>query len=876
MKKNIVLINAIFLLFFSSCGIFQKNEHPPSKEELAEIPFEENIEEDIIEAKEPKIQPVYKGSRTLRTDIIHTKLHVNFNWDKSEMNGKAYITARPYFYPSNELNLDAKYMLIHSVRLNGKPLNYEYDGMKLKIELDKIYTRDESYTIEIDYTARPEEVKDEGGTAVTGSKGLYFINPKGEDPNKMPQIWTQGEPESSSVWFPTIDSPNVKTTQEIFITVNDKYVTLSNGKLISSKKIASGKRVDHWKQDKEHAPYLFMMAVGEFSVVKDYYERKTGEKMPVFYYVEKEWEEYADDIFDETPEMIEFFEKILGVDYPWDKYHQIVVRDYVSGAMENTSAVIFGDFVYKTDRELIDENSHSIIAHELFHHWFGDLVTCESWANLTLNESFANYSQYLWDEYRYGKDEADYNAITEREGYFQSAAYQGYHDLVWFQYEKPDDMFDGHSYNKGGRILHMLRNYLGDEAFFAGLKKYLNDNKFQSAEFHQLRIAFEKICGEDLNWFFNQWYLGSGHPVLDISREIDTTNQKIHITIEQKQDLEEFPLFFLPTKIAVYDDKGEHVYPIIIKDEINHYTFDYDGQLYLTLFDPEQILLGIKNELHKTTEEYKHQFFNSKAYEARLEGMKKGIKFGKKSNFDIVKTGLGDSFWDIRRYAVSKLSSVPKSNRIELKPTILEIGKNDPSSKVRYEIVLQSKKILSGEEILSFLEDRIKNDSSYLVTGAALKKTAELDPQRALLLAESLEKERSSTLTVLIADIYSNHGDSSKINFYETAFKENRVANVFDKLGLINSFTMYVGNQNNINIYEKSVPVYDLFKKNKNIYTRAFIPKSLEYLIDKIDAQINTLKNSKMEEIQKNELISRYTKVKEHFNEIIISLKEEH
>ena len=158
--------------------------------------------------------------------------------------------------------------------------------------------------------------------------------------------------------------------------------------------------------------------------------------------------------------MIAFFEKKLGVLYPWDKYHQVVVRDFVSGAMENTGAVIFGDFVYKTDKELLDENDQSTIAHELFHHWFGNLVTCESWANLSLNESFANYSQYLWDEYRYGKDEADYQANIEKQQYFNSE-WNRYHDLIWYYYNDKDDMFDSHSYNKGGRILHMLRLTLG-------------------------------------------------------------------------------------------------------------------------------------------------------------------------------------------------------------------------------------------------------------------------------------------------------------------------------------------------------------------------------------------------------------------------------
>src|SRR5690606_34887146 len=323
----------------------------------------------------------------------------------------------------------------------------------LTIQLGKTVTAQEEITLVIDYTAKPDERETGGSSAISSDKGLYFINPKGEDPAKMPQIWTQGETEASSVWFPTIDAPNQKMTQEILMTVDDKYVTLSNGTLVKSTKNADGTRTDHWKQELPHVPYLAMMGVGEFKVVKDSFTKKDGSKIAVDYFVEPEWEPYAKAIFGDTPEMIRFFSELLGVEYPWDKYHQIVVRDYVSGAMENTGAVVFGDFVYKTDRELLDGTSESIIAHELFHHWFGDLVTCESWSNLPLNEAFANYSQYLWDEYKHGKDEADFHASSEANGYLQQAQMQGYHDLIWYDYDEKEEMFDGHSYNKGGRIL---------------------------------------------------------------------------------------------------------------------------------------------------------------------------------------------------------------------------------------------------------------------------------------------------------------------------------------------------------------------------------------------------------------------------------------
>src|SRR5690606_2136829 len=203
-----------------------------------------------------------------------------------------------------------------------------------------------------------------GSAAITDAKGLYFINPKGEDKDKPIQVWTQGETEASSVWFPTIDKPNQKTTQEIALTVPDKFVSLSNGELVSQKKNNDGTRTDNYKLDKPHAPYLFFIGAGDFAVVKDSYKGKE-----VSYYVEKEYESVARQIFGMTPEMLGFFSKILNYEYPWNKYAQMTVRDYVSGAMENTTAVLHQESAQQDARELLDGNHwERVIAHEAIHH----------------------------------------------------------------------------------------------------------------------------------------------------------------------------------------------------------------------------------------------------------------------------------------------------------------------------------------------------------------------------------------------------------------------------------------------------------------------------------------------------------------------------
>ncbi|MBL4905725.1 MAG: M1 family peptidase, partial [Flavobacteriaceae bacterium] len=261
---------------------------------------------------------IYRKENDKIHDIVHTKLKVEFDFSKKQLIGEEWITLSPHFYATDKVALDAKAMLIHTVTLNNKELSYLNDGLKIWIDLPRKYTKDESYTLYIKYTARPEEVKQKGSVAITSAKGLYFINADGSDKNKPTQIWTQGETEASSCWFPTIDSPNQKTTQEIYMTVPDKYTTLSNGVLVSQTKTGN-LRTDYWKLDQPHAPYLFFMGVGEYEVIKDQYKN-----IPIEYYVEKEHAANAKLIFGLTPEMMGFFSNITGIEYPWNKYSQIV------------------------------------------------------------------------------------------------------------------------------------------------------------------------------------------------------------------------------------------------------------------------------------------------------------------------------------------------------------------------------------------------------------------------------------------------------------------------------------------------------------------------------------------------------------------------
>ncbi|QBJ86239.1 M1 family peptidase [Chryseobacterium gleum] len=684
-------------------------------------------------------EKVYRATHTKVTELKHTKLKVNFDYQKEQMNGEEWLTASPYFYATNELTLDAKGMLIHEVSLdnNGKksPLKYEYKDDILKITLDKTYQRNQDYTVYIKYTARPNEVKQQGSMAINDAKGLYFINAQGTEPDMPTQIWTQGETESSSAWFPTIDKPNQKTTQEIYMTVPDKYVTLSNGILKESKKESNGLRTDHWVMDKRHSTYLFFMGVGEYAVVKDKWKN-----IPVDYYIEKEYEPYAKQIYGNTPEMIDFFSKRLNYDYPWAKYAQISGRNYVSGAMENTTATLHGSDILQKPGQLIDENTwEDTIAHELFHHWFGDLVTAESWSNLTVNESFANYSEYLWNEYKYGKDQADYHLMTDVNNYLHNPS-DFNKNLVRFNYESREDVFDLVTYQKGGGILNMLRNYLGDDAFFAGMNDYLKTNEYQNAEAHQLRLSFEKVSGKDLNWFFNQWYFGSGNPKINYSSTFEPVKKQVAVTINQTQEKP----FEFPLAIDVYDNGKPKRYNVWVNAEAkNTFNFDVSKAPDLVNINADGVLLADITDT-KTPEQNLMQFTNSKEFKSRylaLTGIKDQV--GKSpAATKLLAAALKDPFFRVRIKALNLIDLTNPEQMKALGAEVEKLASSDPKTLTQAAAITALGKT-KDKKYLPLFEKGV-NAVSNAVRGSSMSAILTIDPSRANSLADKIDMKGAS------------------------------------------------------------------------------------------------------------------------------------
>ena len=712
---------------------------------------------------------IYRATATKINDLVHTKLDVRFDYKKRHMYGKEWVTIKPHSYPTDSLRLDAQGMDIKTLSIvkNGKnvPLKYTYDSLTLAIKLDKEYKSTENYTVYIEYTAKPDELKVQGSAAITDAKGLYFINPDSTEKDKPVQIWTQGELQSSSAWFPTIDRPNQKTTDEISMTVPAKYVTLSNGRLAAQKKNADGTRTDTWKMELPHSPYLFMMAVGNFKIYKDKWRDKE-----VSYYLEPKYAPYAKEIFGFTPEVMEFYSKILGVDYPWNKYAQIVVRDYVSGAMENTTATLHGSYVQGTARELADryyDAGRSTIVHELFHQWFGDYVTAESWSNITVNESFADFSETLWAEHKYGQDAGDEHNNEALEGYLRSPE-NAKKDLVRFHYHDQQDVFDAVSYQKGGRVLNMLRHYLGAPAFFKGLNIYLKTNAFKNGEAQQLRLAMEEASGKDLNWFFNQWYYGAGHPLLDINYKWDEQSKTQTVYIKQTQ---EGKAFRLPMAIDIYAGGKKERHQIWMDSKSDTISYKSAAKPDLVNVDAEKIILSRKTD-HKSLEEFLFQYQHASLYMDRLEALEAAIaKPTDQTSQKIVLAALQDKYYGLRLKALNAIDPANTAMSDAALPAILKLAKTDENNLVKAAAINVVGASKGAEQQVALYQEGLKSQS-YAVAGASLNAMATVKPEEALTLAKSFEKDSQGDLTNALITVYAQHGADAEWPFVYNKFNE--------------------------------------------------------------------------------------------------------
>ncbi len=764
----------------------------------------------------------YRPTRALKNDILHTELRLRFDWLRQHALGSAKITFKPYFYAQNTLELDAKGFDIKGVfqldtlsqydstqqkyvqQTIFDTLEYVYNKKVLSIKLRRSYSRFDTLHVLIDYVAKPNELpSDVVGTK--GDKGLYFINADGLDEGKPRQIWTQGETEYNSCWFPTIDSPNERMTQDFSLTVEPQYQTLSNGRLVSSVINSDSTRTDRWVQSIAHAPYLAMLAVGEFAIERD----SLPNGLELSYYVEPQYKPYAKAIFGRTKDMIVFFEQRFGVKYAWNKYAQIVVRDFVAGAMENTTATVHAENVQTDARTLLDGNSDDVIAHELSHHWFGDLVTCENWSQLPLNEAFANYSEYLWAEHQKGREEADLWAQGEIQQYLSEAETKQV-PLIRPYYTDKEDMFDNHSYAKGGRVLNMLRRYVGDDAFFLSLKKYLDQNKFKTAEISNLRTVFEEVTGEDLNWFFNQWFMSSGHPNLKIEKSFDTN--KAILKVSQLQDSLYTPIFRLPLKVDVWVKGQKKRYDVVVNQAQQTFEFPVEQRPDLIDFDADKQLLA-EIDYPKTKPELLFQYNNCDTYLARYEaviGLEDQVRDS--TIRQLMMKAMNDKFWKIRQLAISNFSEYDGLEFNEVERILQSKARFDENSRVRTEAIISLASFSDNANDPLFRE--ALNDSSYLAVAAALDAYLIGKPDDAKDVALRFENAPNSDIVTAVANYYAGLAQPERYEWFMEKMAKMKPSETYNFLQVFGKYLI----KSNTDIQRKALPMLETTARNHAAY----------------------------------------------------------
>jgi aminopeptidase N len=766
----------------------------------------------------------YQPTRPLKNDLIHTRLQLQFDWLRQHLLGSAQITFKPYFYPQNTLELDAKGFDIKGVfQLDTlekydstskkylkeailDTLEYTYNKRTLLLKLRRTYSRFDTLHVRIDYVAKPNEIPEEIRGS-QGDKGLYFINADGLDEGKPQQIWTQGQTENNSCWFPTIDTPNEKMTQDISLTVEKKFKTLSNGLLVSTTfNTDSSLRTDRWVQTIPHAPYLTAFAVGNFAVAKD----TLANGLELSYYVEPAFGPSAKAIFGRTAKMMQFFEQKFGVKYAWEKYAQVAVRDYISGAMENTTMTVHGENVQTDSRALLDGNSDEVIAHELSHHWFGNLVTGENWGQLPLHEAFATYAEYLWLEHHKGTAEADLWAQSELQQYFGEAD-QKQVPLIRSHYQDREDMFDSHSYAKGGRILHSLRKLVGDEAFFESLKLYLTTNKLKTAEVANLREAFEAVTGEDLNWFFNQWFMSSGHPDLKIEKNYD--GSKLTLTVIQQQDSTFTPIYRLPIKVDVWVKNQKKSYDIVINKAKQSFDFMAEQRPDWVDFDVEKQLVAAI-DYPKTKAELIYQYYHSDKYLTRYESLT-GLEGLAKTDSTVRRlmiNAMNDKFWKVRQLAISNFAEYDGLEFLEIERTLQSKARVDSNSRVRTEAIITMSSF--GDNSNDPLFREALNDSSYLVVAAALDAYLIGKPDDAAEIADRFEKTPNSEVVTAVANFYAGQAKPDRYEWFMKQMNNLRPAEYYNYLQVFGKYLI----KSEAAIQRQALPLLETTARNHSAY----------------------------------------------------------
>ncbi len=527
--------------------------------------------------QKPTRQPFAKPGAPARNerirfyDVKHIKAELTIDAAKRTLAGVATHTLSPLHPRMSSLDLDCgSKLIVNKVTVGSAKTSCQFrqEGDSLRVTLDRPYAPGDEIVLAVDYKGSP-------------TKGLYFIQPDPEA-RKTLSFWTQGESEETHHWLPCYDYPNDRATSEMIITTPKPLFVLSNGTLLETK--SKGEMTTyHWKMEVPHSSYLISLAAADFNIFHD----KLG-NLPVDYYVAKRVDEAtARRFMGKTPRMIEFFGAQIGQPYPYSKYAQVCVPDFVAGGMENISATTMTEYALHDEIAELEGDSDELVAHELAHQWFGDLLTCKDWAHIWLNEGFATYFAALYREHDRGEDEFRLEMANAFEGY-KAGDRSVRRSIVENRYENAEQMFEGVTYSKGACVLHALRGVVGDQVWWKGIKRYVADNKLRNVETDDFRKAMEAASGQDLKWFFEQWTKKGGHPELKASWRYEPADKTVRVLVKQVQDLTlDTPLFRLPTTIEITEAPGKKtVVPIVIDGPVHEFVIPFPARPRLVEIDP--------------------------------------------------------------------------------------------------------------------------------------------------------------------------------------------------------------------------------------------------------------------------------------------------
>ena len=651
-------------------------------------------------------------------DLQHSRIALRFDLEQKKVLGDVTHSLSILRDGTAKIAFDSVGLTIQNVTVNKSSAKFETTTDKLIVPLPSAAKAGEKLDVAIRYEGKP-------------TKGMYFILPDKDYPDRPKQIWTQGESEDTRYYLPTYDYPNDRLTTDTILTVPASWITVSNGKLISVADAGKDLKTWTWRESVPSSTYLITVVAGEFDETKD-----SWHGMPVTYYAPKGRGDRLPVNYGRTPAMIDLFSKKLGVDYPWEKYAQAMVDDFVAGGMENSSATTNTSNSLnhaKIAAELFTDED-GLISHELGHQWFGDLVTCKDWGDVWLNEGFATFMENVWMEAHYGKDQADFERWEGARQWFGEGSLFS-KAIVRHDFDDSSE-FDGNAYTKGGWVLHMLRHQLGEDAFYRGLKHYLEVNRGKNVVTADLAKAIEQSSHTNVDQFFSQWLYGAGAPKFDLIYSYDNDKHQVALTVKQTQKVEgRVGIFRVPVDLEITTASGPKLYPFTVSKAEQIFTFPSDSAPLMVLFDKGGHILK-SAEFHKEKKEWLYQLKNAAELPDRADA---ATALEKVKNDEEVVSALGnalhnDKFWGLRATAADALGQIGGAAASKQLLDALNSA-NEPW--VRYHIVSGLGNFKDDTAIAAKLTAIAKEDSSYRARAAALQALGRLKSPGALATLEA-------------------------------------------------------------------------------------------------------------------------------------------